>query len=118
LLDELAGQDRADDMRQTLEILGGLLEVHFRREAGKDGLFEVIRRIRPECHRRLLALEDEHATLLGKLKELCTALAASDRADAELRRAKADLVAGLRAHEQSENQLMLDAHCVDLGDSG
>ena len=89
-------------MRTRLGDVRVVLNRHFAREEGVDGLFEIIRSKAPDRCLAVAALKDQHRHLLGELDEL------AGRHDCALHpELVEEFVARLREHEKAESRLLI-----------
>ena len=118
----LAEFESAGGAEAILASLGRLLELlpeHFARdEEGPDGVFEELRTLRPALDPQIERLEHQHREILRDLEALRSRACESGCDDAHIQEQRAACVRRIRAHEEAESRLTLEAYFFDEGGSG
>jgi iron-sulfur cluster repair protein YtfE (RIC family) len=121
LVDELraghAAEARISAAQGSLESLGSQLREHFALEE-RGGYFSEALAVAPRLSRRADALLREHAAFLerlGNLREMAFESRAPGDLWSAIEEGLRELAADLRAHEERENELILQAFDEDLG---
>jgi hypothetical protein len=118
-LAEFESAGGTDAILASLEQLLELLPEHFSRdEEGPDGIFDELRIIRPALDRQIVRLEREHREILRDLEALRAHAREPGHEDARVQEQRAACVHKIRAHEETENRLALEAYFLDEGGSG
>jgi hypothetical protein len=112
--------ESARDLDELLRRLAGfraLLVPHFASEEAPEGYFDVVRS-HASCHVGWVdEFGREHRAFLAEIDQLSErARACIAGPVAEILRQAADLTRRLREHEARENDLLIDALYVDIGD--
>jgi hemerythrin superfamily protein len=115
LLTELGQVTELDRILGILNELGGILPGHFSDEEGRGGLFEQIRDLRPEVDSKLKFLSRAHREIVEALDALREQVLRVRRGTDRIEEAKAAFARQVRAHEQAENSIVLDAYLTDEG---
>jgi hypothetical protein len=114
--------ESARDTGGVLEHLGELLEIlpeHFRAdEEGPDGLFDELRAIRPALDPQLKLLEREHREMLTALEALQSRVREAGEDFSRIEEHRAAWIRKIRVHEDTENQIALEAYFLDEGGLG
>ena len=116
LLDRLEVTSDPNLLALQLAELHRLLEAHFEREEGEDGLHDMVGDAAPHLLSHVQHLFDEHRLVTARLIELRgETQALIDGPLARLLVGARDLAARLRRHEEAENELVAGALYEDLG---
>jgi len=116
---ELESARDADGILERLEELLRILPEHFRvDEEGPDGLFDELRTIRPALDPQLKLLEREHRELLMALDALQSRVREAGEDLFRIQEHRAAWIRRIRAHEDTENQIALEAYFLDEGGLG
>ena len=118
LLETLRSEGATSGLQQRLRRYAPFLAAEFDEEEGPGGALGEVLEQAPRFAARVEACRREHSEILGRLRELVRHLE-RESPDSErtwwLRRALYD---ALRRHRRRENDLVLDAHYLDLGGEG
>ena len=118
-LTEFESAGGTDAILASLEQLLELLPEHFSRdEEGPDGIFDELRTIRPALDPQLGRLAREHCEILRDLETLRSQAREPGHEDARIQEQRAACVRKMRAHEETEDRLTLEAYFLDEGGSG
>jgi chromosome segregation ATPase len=118
-LAEFESAGGTDAILASLEQLLELLPEHFSRdEEGPDGIFNELRTLRPALDRQIGHLEHEHREILRDLEALRSQAREPGHEDARIQEQRAACVRKMRAHEETEDRLALEAYFLDEGGSG
>ncbi len=118
LLGEVADEQKTRWLHEVVDKLCDGLQHEFAREDEGGYLGEVLERF-PTWEPRVSKLREDHERLLQDLSELREQLdrpAGANRVSAELRTQFEDWIERLTAHKQRENELLLDAMNLDIGE--
>jgi hypothetical protein len=111
--------DTTTDLRLMVPLLQELrilLDEHFEQEEAADGFPQMIADPAPHHARALEELFEEHKTLLANLDDVIEkALFCLEGPLANVRRSVTALCEQLRAHEETETELLTDTVYTDLG---
>lgn len=103
------------ELGSGLEQLKPLFERHFAREESLDGLHSNIRDRAPEHAGTIERLKQEHGELLADVSALHRQVAACLEGRMRIETSCSELLRKIREHEARENEVFLDAICIDLG---
>jgi len=118
-LADLESAGDADGILASLEALLAILPEHFAvDEEGPKGLFTELRARRPELEPQLKFLEREHRQILKILGELQSDVRETGDDFARTHERRAACVRKIRAHEETENEIVQEVFYLDEGGLG
>lgn len=116
LMDRVGETADTAGLCRVLTEFRAVAEPHFRGEEAADGFFESVLASSARHERELAALQKEHATFLAEMERLAELCGDDAGGDFGALRAGADeLVERLRAHEATENTLLMEVLNTDFG---
>jgi len=116
---ELESARDTDGILERLEELLRILPEHFSvDEEGPDGFFDELRTIRPALDPQLKLLEREHREMLTALEALQSRVREAGEDFSRIQEHRAAWIRRIRAHEDTENQIALEAYFLDEGGLG
>ena len=117
LAERLASAPDLAELLQRLREFRSAVVLHFADEEAPEGFFEIVRSRAGRHLEKIQRLEGEHQAFLGELDRLAEqAREVLAGPVAEILRVASDLARKLDDHESRENELLLDALYVDLGE--
>ena len=117
-IEELASSPDMETTARRLASFAEVLEAHFADEEAPDGLFDVLRFKRPEMHRRLKFLQEDHRRMMQALEVLRAAAGDDGWSFSRMQREVASFLYQLRRHERAEGRLIADVYYLDEGGTG
>ncbi|MBI2571139.1 MAG: hemerythrin domain-containing protein [Candidatus Schekmanbacteria bacterium] len=118
VLDRLARSCDLPEVCAILGDLGSLLPPHFADEERSDGFFARVVSENPNLDSRVCSLQRQHTDITADVASLESDVRDYlERAVARFFARRDALVELLRAHEDAENSLVMDAFLTDLGGS-